>query len=207
MKIRAILLILGLLAFLSVTASGVLYYSSLRTSVLKNSETQAGYHAEKIKNLISSYLMNNQKAVRALAGLKELQKALVNPNEIALTEANLILDHFNDSLKVSVSYLMDRNGKTIASSNRHDQDSFVGKKYSFRPYFKEAIHGNPAVYMALGVTSKKRGVYYSYPIYDSSQNSPIGVVVLKAGVDTIEREFMSLQHYSPEMITLSLIHI
>ncbi|MCJ7538650.1 MAG: response regulator, partial [Desulfobacterales bacterium] len=105
------------------------------------------------------------------------------------------------SLMVSVSYLMDRNGKTIASSNRHDQDSFVGKKYSFRPYFKEAMHGNPAVYMALGVTSKKRGVYYSYPIYDSSQNSPIGVVVLKAGVDTIEREFMSLQHYRPEMIT------
>ena len=109
MKVRAILLILGLLAFFSVTAGGFLYYYSLRTSVLNNTEAQTGYRAEKIKNLISFYLINNQKAVSALAGLKELKKALVNPNEIASTEANLILDHFNDSLKVSVSYLMDRN--------------------------------------------------------------------------------------------------
>ena len=200
MKLRTILLILGLLAFFSVTTGGFLYYSSLRTSVLHNSETQAAYHAEKIKNLISSYIVDNQKAARVLAGLKELQKALVKPNEIALTEANLILDHFNDSLKVSVSYLMDRNGKTIASSNRHDPDSFVGKNYSFRPYFKEAIHGNPSVYMALGVTSKKRGIYYSHPIYGSNQDSPIGIVVLKAGVDTIEEEFISLKH-GPEATT------
>lgn len=201
MKLRTILLVLGLLAFFSVTASGFLYYSSLRTSVLHSAETLAAYHTEKIESLISSYLTDNQKAVRALAGLKELQQALLNPNEINLTEANLILDHFHDSLKVTVSYLMDPNGKTIASSNRNDPDSFVGKNYSFRPYFKEAIHGNPAVYMALGVTSKKRGVYYSHPVYDSSQDSPIGVVVLKAGVDKIEAEFISLQDYSPEMIT------
>jgi len=76
MKLRTILLVLGLLAFFLVTASGFLYYSSLRTSVLTNEEAQAGYHAEKIESLISSHLKNNQKALCALAGFKELQKAL-----------------------------------------------------------------------------------------------------------------------------------
>jgi len=201
MKLRTILLILGLLAFLSVVASGLLYYSSLQASALHNAETNAVHHTEKIKSLISSYLADNQKAVRALAGLKELQKALTDPNESNLSEANLLLDHFNDSLKVSVSYLMDRNGKTIASSNRHDKRSFVGKNYSFRPYFKEAIHKKPSVYMALGVTSKKRGVYYSHPVYSSTPGTPIGVVVLKSGVDKIEREFINFENYRKEMMT------
>jgi len=201
MKLHTILLLLGLLALFSVVASGFLYYSSLRTSLLKNTETQTRYHAEKIKSLISSYLEDNQKALRALAGLKELQNALVDPNEGNLSDANLILDHFNDSLKTSVSYLMDRDGTTMASSNRNDPESFVGKNYSFRPYFKEAIHKNPSIYLALGLTSKKRGVYYSHPVYDDRQGSPIGVVVLKADVDTIEREFINLQNYRAEIFT------
>jgi len=201
MKLHTILLLLGLLALFSVVASGFLYYSSLRTSLLQNTEAQAKYHTEKIKSLVSSYLKDNQKALRALAGLKELQKSIVDPTENNLLDANLILDHFNDSLKTSVSYLMDQDGTTIASSNRHDSESFVGKNYSFRPYFKEAIDKNPAVYLARGVTSKKRGVYYSYPVYKNSQGAPIGVVVVKAHAFKIEEAFINLQNYSDEILT------
>ncbi len=202
MKLRAILLILCLLAFFSATAGGYLYYSSLSKSALKEAEIQAASHTEEIENLVSSFLTNNLKAVRALAGLKELQQALVSSDEIALTEANYILDHFHDSLEASVTYLMDWEGKTITSSNRHDPDSFVGKNYSFRPYFQQAVNGKPAVYMALGVTSKKRGVYYSHPVYDGSQKSPIGVVVVKASIEAIEKEFFSPKYSAPGMITL-----
>ena len=103
MKLRKILLTLGLLAFFSIATGGFLYYSSLRTSALSDAENRAAYHTEKITNLVSSYLLDNQKAVRALAGLKELQKALLNPDETALTDANQILDHFKDSLKITWS--------------------------------------------------------------------------------------------------------
>jgi two-component system C4-dicarboxylate transport sensor histidine kinase DctB len=59
---------------------------------------------------------------------------------------------------------MDANGMTVASSNRKDPDSFVGKSYRFRPYFQEAAKGQPYHYFAMGITSKKRGFYASYPI-------------------------------------------
>ena len=139
MKLRAVLSLLSLLAILSVTAGGWIYYSSLKKNIWHEAETQSAYHSEKIKNFTSSILTYNQKAVKALAGLKEIRDALTNPDEATVTQANIILDHFTDSFRVDVSYLMDQKGNTIASSNRNDTNSFVGHSYSFRPYFKEAI--------------------------------------------------------------------
>jgi PAS domain S-box-containing protein len=84
---------------------------------------------------------------------------------------------------------MDHTGNTIASSNRNDPDSFVGGNFDFRPYWQQAIQGNPATYMALGTTSKKRGLYYSHPVYGEGGNTPIGVAVIKAPIELIEEEF------------------
>jgi len=189
MKLRTVLLVLALLAFLSASVGGYLYYSSLKESAFREAERRGSSHAEEKGRYIASTLSQNQMSVKALAGLDELQKALLVESEGNLARVNSELDHFHESLKVSVCYLMDRNGKTIASSNRSAPDSFVGKNYGFRPYFQQAIQGTPAVHMALGVTSKKRGVYYSHPVYGGRENTPLGVVVIKASVESMEREF------------------
>ena len=99
-----------------------------------------------------------------------------------------MLDHFKTTLDVDVCYLMDFFGNTIASSNRNDPDSFVGKNFSFRPYFREAIEGTPSTYLALGTTSAKRGAYYSHPVYEKGRGAPIGIVVIKASIEQIEKE-------------------
>jgi PAS domain S-box-containing protein len=189
MKLRRILSVLALLAFLSASIGGYLYYHSLREFAFKEAERQGGLHAKEIRNRVSLALSENQKAINALSSLKELQIALLRPNEANLTKANLELDHFHDALEVSVCYLMDKDGNTIASSNRNDPDSFVGKNYGFRPYFRQAIKGTTAVYMALGVTSIKRGVYFSHPVYVAGKESALGVVVIKASVASMEAEF------------------
>ena len=77
------------------------------------------------------------------------------------------------------------NGKTIASSNRNDSDSFVGKSYQFRPYFTQAIQRSLGRYFALGATSLKRGFYASYPVRDG-KGSIIGVAVIKQDLDAEE---------------------
>ena len=189
MKIRTVLLVLALLAFLSASVGGYLYYSSLKGSAFIEAERQGSSHAEEIGRYVASTLSQNQMSVKALAGLEEVQKALLATDEGNLARANSELDHFHQALKVSVCYLMDRKGKTIASSNRSAPDSFIGKNYAFRPYFQQAIQGTPAVHMALGVTSKKRGVYYSHPVYGGRKNTPLGVAVIKSSVETMEREF------------------
>jgi PAS domain S-box-containing protein len=188
MKIRTILIILASLSFISMSSGGYLYYSSLKESGLKEAYREAGSRTKVIADHIASNLSEYQKSVKALANLKELKNLLISKDEINLEEANQILDHFKNALDVSICYIMDHTGNTIASSNRNSPDSFVGKNYSFRPYFLQAIQGNPAIYMALGITSKKRGVYFSHPIYGELDKTPIGVVVIKNSTEEIEKE-------------------
>ena len=189
MKLRIILIVLSLLAFLSASLGGFLYYSSLKESAFEQAERQAALEAERIKNGLSSFLSENLRSVKALAGLEELKQALSSKDDDVVAGANFMLDHFNNALGADVCYLMDHEGNTVASSNRNDTDSFVGENFGFRPYWRQAVKGNPATYMALGITSKKRGVYYSHPVYGEGKNTPIGVAVIKDSIEPVEEEF------------------
>ena len=193
MKLRMILIVLSLMAFLSALAGGYLYYSSIKNAALEEANRQAVFHTETIKSHLSFFLQENLNSVRALAGLTELPKALSQKDENSLARTNAILDHFKNTYQVDVCYLIDRDGNTIASSNRNASDSFAGQNYAFRPYFQHAIKGDPASYMgymALGVTSGRRGIYYSHPVYEGGQDTPAGVAVIKAPIDLMEREFV-----------------
>ena len=86
-----------------------------------------------------------------------------------------------------MAYLMNGQGTTIATSNRSAADSFLGKDYSFRPYFTEAISGKSSAYMALGVTSGRRGIYLAHPAIDGDGGSIRGVAVLKMSIDDFEK--------------------
>ncbi|MCP4671160.1 MAG: PAS domain-containing protein, partial [Desulfobacula sp.] len=59
----------------------------------------------------------------------------------------------------------------------------------FRPYYKKAVKGMGTTYLALGRVSKKRGVYYSYPIFDKTEI--LGVAVVKASVEFVESSLFS----------------
>jgi C4-dicarboxylate-specific signal transduction histidine kinase len=186
-KLRLILMILSLLTVLSASTGGYLYYLSLKKSAFQEVDRQAAAHAELIKKNLSSFLSENIKPSKTLAGMDEFYTALTHPNDDSIAKANAMLDHFNSSLNTDVCYLMDTDGNTIASSNRREPDSFVGDNFSFRPYFQKAIQGTPATYLALGVTSDKRGVYYSHPVDKKGQKHPLGVVVIKASIGRVEK--------------------
>lgn len=145
MKIRTILLILALLSFIPITTGGYIYYSVLKESTLKQASREAIIQTKTVANRIASKMTERQKTVRALAGLDQLQQALEHKNANKIKKANRILDNFHQALNVDVCYLMDKQGNTIASSNRNEPDSFVGKNYAFRSYFQKAIRGEPFI--------------------------------------------------------------
>ncbi len=187
-KLRTLLIVLSLTAVLSVIVGAYLYYFTLKKFSLDSAHKEAAEHLYDLANVIDSDLIGSFKSVKSLAGIRRLRQYLLGENLSALPEANAILDHFRDAMQVGVCYLMDRSGNTIASGNRDAADSFVGKNYGFRPYFKKAMQGTPAVYVALGVTSKKRGVYFSHPVYGEEKEIPLGVVVIKASIEPIEEK-------------------
>jgi len=186
MRLRIIILILALVAFLSASTGGLLYYHSFKKAAFQKTEADAYSKLKLLTDHLSSYLSEHIKPVKTLSGIKEFKTALKDTNLESIYQANQILDNFTKSLDLEVSYLMDKNGITLCSSNRNAKDSFVGKDFSFRPYYKKAINGTPATYLALGTTSRKRGVYYSHPVYDESNGSILGVAIIKASVEFVE---------------------
>ncbi len=188
MRLRLILLVLSLLAFLSTTIGGYLYYHSLKESAFQEAEQQAEVRVEMLRINLSAVISANIQPAKVLAGIPGIAHALEDAQPANIAQANAILDHFRNNLNADVCYLMDRQGLTIASSNRHDPDSFVGYNFSFRPYFKSAMKHQPTSYLALGTTSGKRGAYCGSPVYTTRTNTPSGVVVIKTSIDKVEEE-------------------
>ncbi len=104
--------------------------------------------------------------------------------EDQVVRANELLDSYSQAEEgFGVCYLINPAGLTIASSNRSQSDSFVGKNYGFRPYFKQAALGLQGRYFALGVTSRDLGYYASAPVRNG-QGEIIGVAVIKRIIRT-----------------------
>lgn len=192
MKERGILLAMALLCLVSV-AGGVLFFFSF---LVGESEADAQRHAEQTAETLARQIAlydGQQKKAAGLLGLEpELRSALAALSERTLAEADAELDRCRLALTAEVCYLMDARGNTLASSNRNEPQSFVGKNYAFRPYFRQAMTGKASVYLALGVTSRKRGLYFASPVVGDA--GPIGVVVVKTGVESLERELGEVRH-------------
>jgi PAS domain S-box-containing protein len=188
MKLRLILLVLSLQAFLSAIVGGYLYYSALKEAAFKEAEQQMASRVEIINKSLTALLSENIKPVVTLAGMRDMRGALVWTERDSLARANAVLDHFQTSLEADVCYLMNRHGRTIASSNRNSPQSFIGNNFHFRPYFQQAMAGTPSAYLAMGTTSGTRGAYYSAPVYADPHEDPVGTVVIKVAMDQIEKE-------------------
>ncbi len=187
MKLKIIISILSLLSLVFALAGGYFYYSSIKKTVVLEAERHGLIRSDMVKNNLSGFLAEFIKPVQALSTLNELRKLLQIGDNTTKAKVNYILDSFKRSLDTDACYVMDRTGMTIASSNRNSKDSFVGKNFKFRPYFKKALLGRSFLYLALGTTSGKRGAYYSSPVYDKNKTGIIGVIVIKASIDSVEK--------------------
>ena len=94
---------------------------------------------------------------------------------------NATLDRYATVVEGSVCYVLDLKGNVVASSNRAGKDSFVGKNYAIRPYFKEAIASGASEYAAMGLTSNVPGFYASAVVH-SVDGQVAGVAVIKTSL-------------------------
>ena len=209
MKLKTVITSFTLLTVFTALAGLIMYYNSIKTGILKENQILSRSHVKNIDNSILQLIGHYRKNTLSLSRHKEIVSFLTDApgassgvkksgadNLISAnqTSANEILDLFNSSLETSVCYILNKDGIVTASSNRNDGDSFMGKDYSFRPYFINSIKGNPFVYMAYGVTSGRRGIYFTSPVYNPESKNIIGVAVIKQEVDKIENEIL-FKHY------------
>ena len=133
-----------------------------------------------------------------LADLPPLRSLLATPADRALQDrANHLLTQVREETGADVIYLMSPQGITLTSSNWDQADSFVGRDFTYRPYFREALAGKPGHFFGLGTTSRKRGYFFSSPVRDGER--VIGILVVKVDLDDSE----ALWGNSPEQLMVT----
>ncbi|WP_051560035.1 ATP-binding protein [Marinobacterium jannaschii] len=144
---------------------------------------------------LNRYLLNLQQKLERYADLPSLlathttlQQVLLQPDDPEVRRrASVYLAQVQATIQASDVYVMSAEGHTVAASNWMRLRSFIGRNFAFRPYFKDAIEGRPGRYFALGSTSRKRGYYFSYPVYQREQIT--GVIVVKIDLNEIESDW------------------
>ena len=117
---------------------------------------------------------------------------LQNPNDVnSINALNRYLETINEVANASDTYLMNAEGWTIAASNWLSERPFIGRNFSYRPYFQEAMQGKLGRYFALGSTSNKRGYYFAYPVRDKEKIQ--GAVVMKIELLSFEESWSPLK--------------
>jgi len=139
--------------------------------------------AERLQHLpIAAALDHNIIKLLESAVNRESKDAQIN-----VDRTNRYLETIASSADASIFYVLDVYGNTVASSNWQDENSLVGKSYSFRPYFKHALEGRDTRYFAIGTVTKEAGYYFSSPVY--GRQGIVGVAVVKTALESLQNQW------------------
>lgn len=130
-----------------------------------------------------------------LPALRHVLEHAEKPEYVA--EANGLLARLRELTGADAIYLMALDGETLAASNWAEPDSFVGRNFSFRPYFQDAAAGRLGRFFGLGTTSGKRGYYFAAPIKEDGV--VMGELVVKVDLDHTE----TLWGSTPEQLVVT----
>jgi two-component system C4-dicarboxylate transport sensor histidine kinase DctB len=182
-KYLSLLIIIGLLLSGLITN---LTYQQAKTHLSDKIISDVNQLGEKLDAQLSRY----SQLPEVLSNDPRLLAPLITDNTSASPIAqqyqttSRLLQTWANSINADTIYLTNQDGNTIAASNWQSDKSFVAQNYSYRPYFKEAMAGNLGQYFALGISSQKRGYYFSAPVH--KQEKIIGVLVIKVDLSLIE---------------------
>ncbi len=161
-----------------------LTYKNGLLRLAENGSIQLELFATYLQGVLGKY----ESLPELLARDPQLVAYLRQPGSPGRVEAlNRYLETINEISNAADTYLMDRNGLTIAASNWQSERPFVGRNFSYRPYFQQAMQGDLGRYFALGTTSEKRGYYFAYPV--RRERDILGALVIKIDVDSVETQW------------------
>lgn len=176
-KISLVLVVLGALgvAFLGGAIS--------ERIALARFEQRALSDASLRQALLSSEIARFRLLPRVLSDDRSVVAAIDRPTPPVARALNIKLEQLAHEIAAPVIYVIGADAITLGASNWRHPESFVGKSYLFRPYFRDALKTGRGEQFALGNTSRKPGLYLAH----RSMNN--GIVVVKLEFDTIETQW------------------
>lgn len=182
----SVTLLLTLLLILSLWQTARLSGENALVALEQQGRYQLGLYVAHLRGQLEKY----ESIPELLATNERLIALLQQPGDSRTTEeVSRYLATLNSISGAADTYLMDRDGLTIAASNWQSELPFVGRNFSYRPYFEEAMQGRLGRYFALGSTSKRRGYYFAFPLL--AREEILGAIVIKIDIEQIETSWNS----------------
>ncbi|MEA2116733.1 MAG: ATP-binding protein [Thermodesulfobacteriota bacterium] len=184
---------IAIICVLTLVAILFIIYGSDHAVRLLYSSKQKAVTAQLAFEIDEIILNHFDSAVRHLVPASEIQELCTGdrpPDDPAVLK---ILITAREVLSASIVYVMNNQGTVVACSPFGDGKTLIGNNYRFRPYFVQAIEGNHYHYAAVGVTTGRRGIYFSEPVYIAGSTQPVGVAVIKIGLESIDSFLSALK--------------
>lgn len=177
----------ALLAFLLAWAGGELAAGIARQSLLD----QAGPRRALYIAGLRSELTRHETTPAILALSRTLRTALQGPDDpAAIAAANAYMEQIAARTGAAALYLLDPAGTTLAASNWQQPDSFVGRNFAYRPYFREALASGSGRFYGIGTTSREPGHYFARALEDGGLT--LGISVVKVSLAPVEKSWAGL---------------
>jgi two-component system, NtrC family, C4-dicarboxylate transport sensor histidine kinase DctB len=184
---------LALLSALVLVAAGVALWQTgywARSFVMSDIRERSGDILNLVVENLRGELAKFQYQPRLLAFDPAFERALSNDaSQADVTGANEQLVRFNDISGAAATFLLDRSGRTVAASDWQSENSFLGRSFSFRPYFHAAMQGSLGRDFAVEPDTGERSYYFAHPI--RVQSKIVGAVVIKIAIDRLEPSWLS----------------
>ncbi|BEU96424.1 sensor histidine kinase [Acidovorax sp. DW039] len=134
-----------------------------------------------------------------LPGTLELQKDVVNLLTASADSVprrhvegvNAYLEQLNDRAGTLSIYLINLDGRVVATSNWRRPDSFMGEDLRFRAYFRDALSTGAGRLFGIGTTRGEPGYYLASALLDGSRT--VGVAVTKVSLDQLEQSWSTVE--------------
>lgn len=162
--------------------------------------------ANGINNIINEYigitklLSENREIINVASGITKADNPAVS--EMIETSKHI--------LRLQFIYIMDSTGTVVASNQYEENKTLTGNNYKYRDYFQQAMKGKRGISPLVGLITKKRGLYFSCPVFNTERNRIVGAVVIKKAMAEIDKALNSISYpavlLSPEGIVFSTNH-
>ena len=186
---------LGLAALLVVfLIAGLLVYHSSERYGIDRMRIEASHQLDILASAIDSEVTRHAaipSAIQLSPDVLALLRAPEDKQDVLQGPANRFLQQMNDNLGGPAIFVLDTQGRVVASSDWIFSDNLLGANLAYMPFFSDAASGVPARHYAVDHVRHEPGYYFALPIRDEHQDwRVIGVAVVKSGIRELERRWL-----------------
>lgn len=167
--------------------AGALAERKATADLARQAQASATLHAA----VLRSELAKHRSLPFVLAQDPDVAEVLRSFDPRGVAALNYKLETLSNGTRASAIYVLNAKGQTIAASNWRLPTSFVGRDYSFRPYFKQAKAEGTSELFALGTVSRRPGFFMSRRV--DGPEGRLGVVVVKVEFEALEAEWSAAE--------------